>query len=191
MSAVSVFLLGSRSLSLAGVRLCERVGRSLAASGWSASVGCAVGADLGFVSGWLAVPGAAPRLSVFAVGGPSGVGFPASGSAWRVRLAAGAGSPVSWWAGGGPSVPLRVRLAARSSAALAGCRFAFGVVSSPSSRGSFRSLRLAAAAGAVCFVVPVGFAPSLLPALGRGAWVRSSFRGVRCFRWSPEVSRGR
>lgn len=171
----SVVLLGSRWLPAAGLSLCARVGRSVAVSGLPVSVGCASGADLAFVAGVLA-GGGAGALSVFAVGGP----VPA------LAAAVGAGVPVRWWAGGGAGVPVRARLAARSSACVASVPsgFAFGVVSSPGSRGSFRSLRLAAAAGLVCSVVPVGFPASRLPALaGGGAWVAARWSGGPCWRW--------
>jgi hypothetical protein len=188
-----VFLLGSRSLPSAGWGVCRLLAARLARSGFSVSVGCAPGADLAFVSALCAVPGAAARLSVFAVGGPSGAGFPSPSVSLPVlRRAVSRGARVSWWAGGPAAAPLVSRLPARSSAALASVvsggglpRVAFGVVSSPSSRGSFRSLRLAAAAGLSCFVVPVGFSPRLLPRLGAGCWVRASFLGVPCFRWLP------
>ena len=180
------FLLGSRSLPPSGLAVCRSVGASLARLGVPGAVGCAPGADESFVSGWLSVPGAASRLSVFAVGSSSGEGFPVpSVSVPVVRRAAFLGAPVSWCAGGPLSLPLRVRLAARSSACLAASSgLAFAVVSSPVSRGSWRSLRLAFAAGLSCLVVPVGFPPSRLPRLAaRGAWVRDSFAGVACWRW--------
>jgi len=182
-----VSLVGSRSLCPAGSRLAFRLGRSLASSGFGAAVGCAPGADLAFVRGWLSAPSSsAARLAVFAVGGASGRGFPSPRVSLPVLLSAlAAGASVSWLAGGPLSVPLRRRLPARSDAAFrASSSFVLAVVSSPSSRGSFRSLRLAAAAGRVVLVFPVGFSPSLLPRLAaRGCWVRSGFRGFPCFRW--------
>ncbi len=184
-----VFFGGSRSLPRLGVSLSRSVAAAVAARGLAASVGCAPGADCAFVSAFVAA-GAASRLSVFAVGGASGAGFPVAGVSLPVlRAARASGAAVVWWAGGRSSVALRRRLPARSAASLAfaasGPRScAFFVVSSPRSAGSFRSLRLAAAAGLPCFVLPVGFPPSALPLLAPGGrWVRASFLGFRCFRW--------
>lgn len=185
-SGSSFFLLGSRSLPPAGVAVCASVGAAVARSGFGACVGCAPGADCSFVSAFLSVPGAAGRLSVFAVGGPSGAGFAVPAvSLPVVSAAAAAGASVSWWAGGS-SGPLAARLAARSSACCAASSsVAFAVVGSPASRGSFRSLRLAAARRLSCFVVPVGFPVSRLPRLAAvGCWVPASFLGAACFRWA-------
>jgi len=61
-------------------------------------------------------------------------------------------------------------------------------VSSPSSRGSFLSVRAAVAAGLLVVVFPVGFSPSLLPSLpGGGRWVPAASSGVWAsgWRWVP------
>jgi hypothetical protein len=111
------------------------------------AVGCAVGGDALIVSSALAL-GASSRLCVFAAFGPVSPPWPAarvfapgaSSSVSSVSGVAGAlasGASVSWWAGGGPAVPLAGRLASRSSAlvsavAASGAGRGFvGFVSSP------------------------------------------------------------
>lgn len=189
MSRPVVFVFGSRRLSSAGVALASSLGASLAGAGFGVSVGCAPGADLAFVRGVLSVPGGASVLSVFAAGGPGGAGLPA-GLGPGAAVAAAAGASVSWWAGGPRSVPLRVRLAARSAASLAGSSAGFGVavVGSWSSPGSRGSVRRALAAGQSVFVFPVGFPGGVAAARSAGwpgRWVRSSFFGLPCLLVSP------
>ena len=73
-------------------------------------------------SAWLAIPRwfrqrAGSQLQVFAAFGPDGAGAAGSVSAISiVSQVAVNGVPVSWWAGGPASVPLRGRLASRSLA---------------------------------------------------------------------------
>ena len=200
---------GSRSLPSFSVSggLVARVVGSVVASGRGVAVGCCVGADAAVLSARLRrrfpSSSSGSALSVFAVGGACGSGFWSGSAWWAVSLAAvlavspgsGCFAPVSvrWWAGGAASVPLRARLAARSSAlvsAVAAGGAGSGLVvflASPSSVGSVRSARLAAAAGLPVVVFPVGFAASALPSLGAGGWVPAAAAGVwaRGFRWLP------
>lgn len=188
--AVLVLVGGSRSLPAAGVSACSALAGRAAALGWGAVVGCAAGADVSFLSAFVAA-GAGPRASVFAVGGPSGSGFLApSVSVPVVRSVAAAGGSVSWWAGGGPSVPLRGRLSRRSVAAASvpGVGQGFWVVSSPSSRGSLLSASVAAGRGVPVVFLCAGFAPgalSPLPGLA-GAWVSCGVLfGLAAVCWVP------
>jgi hypothetical protein len=153
------------------------------------AVGCAVGGDALVVSSALAL-GASSRLRVFAAFGPVSPPWPAAGafapgassSVSSVSGVAGAlatGTSVTWWAGGGPSVPLAGRLASRSAAlvsavASSGAGRGFvGFVSSPcpaglgpspslsacfsgSGSGSWASLALASGLGLPVVVFPVG-----------------------------------
>ena len=183
-AALPVAVVGSRSLPAGGAALVGRVVSALVRAGRPLCVGCAVGADAAAVSAALA-SGAASRLSVFAVGGPRGAGF-WSGSAFAGVVSAGlAGASVYWWSGGGPSAPLRARLACRSRAcvtAAPGGLVAF--LSSPSSVGSLGAVSLAASSGFPVCVFCLGFSPSLLPVpVPGGAWVPAAASGL----WSAAV----
>lgn len=105
---------GSRSLSA----LPAGVLPALVASGASFRVGCCVGFDALAVS---FLQSAAPgRLAVCAAFGPGGVGSCSLSAVSVVSSAGRAGVPVSFWAGGGPAVPLVGRLAQRSAAVVRG-----------------------------------------------------------------------
>jgi hypothetical protein len=181
------------------------------------AVGCAVGDDALIVSSALAL-GASSRLCVFAAFGPVSSPWPAarvvvpgaSSSVSSVSGVAGAlaaGASVSWWAGGGPAVPLAGRLASRSAAlvsavAASGAGRGFvGFVSSPcpaglgpspfpsacfsgSGSGSWASLALAAGLGLPVVVFPVGLPASALPAWA-GSWVTLTGAWSRGFRFVP------
>ena len=163
-----VAVAGSRSLPAESSPLVAAVCRSLVASGRSLAVGCATGADAAALA---SVPVAAVRC--FAAFGP-GPGFAGS---WRGSAApaigrfAAAGGRVVWLAGGPVSLPLRLRLAARTRAvvaeASAGCVVFFGL---PTSRGSALAASLAVGRGLPVFAFPVGFPGLLLPSLGSGQW---------------------
>ena len=190
---------GSRALPSSAASLVARVVASVVRSGRGVAVGCASGADAFALSAALA---SGARLSVFAVGGPSGRGFWRCSAFSLVSRAAASGASVSWWAGGRCSCPscsgsgsgrcpsLVGRLRRRS---LAFVRFVassgsgaglVAFVSSPSSRGSFLSVRAAVRAGLPVVVFPVGFSPSLLPSLpGGGRWVPAASSGVWASGW--------
>ena len=191
---------GSVSSLVVGV-----VGSVLGAPGGrGVAVGCAIGGDALVVSSALAASGAA-RLSVFAAFGPVSPPWPAAcvsapgasssaSSVSGVTVALAAGASVSWWAGGGPGVPLAGRLAGRSVALVlvvagsgAGRGFVgfvtspcpSGLVSSASpsacfsghGSGSWGSLALASGCGLPVVVFPVGAlaSPCALPA-SWGSW---------------------
>jgi len=172
----------------------------------SVAVGCALGGDALVVSSALAsFACASSRLSVFAAFGPVSPPWPAAcvsapgasssvSSVSGVAAALAAGASVSWWAGGGPAVPLAGRLASRSAAlvsavAVSGAGRGFvGFVSSPcppglgpsfspsacfsgSGSGSWGSLALAVGLGLPVVVFPVGVFASAgaLPA-SWGSW---------------------
>ena len=186
------------------------------------AVGCAVGGDALVVSSALAL-GASSRLRVFAAFGPVSPPWPAArdfapGASSSVSSVSGvadalaAGAYVSWWAGGGPSVPLAGRLASRSSALVSAVvasgagRGFVGFVSSPcpaglspspspsacfsgSGSGSWASLALAIGLGLPVVVFPLppsGHGPSLdLPAFWPGSWVPLSGVWAGGFRFVP------
>lgn len=127
MTAPMVMLTGSRDLPrTANI---AAVVSELVADGAHLVTGCATGADAQVIRAALAR--GAPRataLSVLAAHGPvapsslaSGYSAPGSWSGSAVAAVAAAqraGASVSWWAGGGPDVALRARLARRSLAAV-------------------------------------------------------------------------
>lgn len=189
-----VAVAGSRSLPPQASALVGRVSRALVRGGCSLVVGCCVGADAAVLSS--GVP--ASVLRVFAAFGPVSPPWraarycaPGASSLSAVSAVASAllaGSPVVWWAGGGPSVPLGVRLAARTRAvvaqASAGLVVFFG---SPFSRGSLLAAGCAVARSLPAVAFPVGFPGSALPSLGAGAWAPVGGRGVwsSAWRWVP------
>jgi hypothetical protein len=162
-----VAVAGSRSLPPGGAPRVAGVARLLVAVGASLVVGCAVGADATVVA---AVPLAA--LRILAAFGPGGAGAWAGSAVAAVRAFAAAGGAVVWWAGGGPAVPLRARLAARTRAVVANASAGLVVFfGSPASRGSVLAAQLAAARGLPVVAFPLGLAPAQLPLLGCGSWV--------------------
>jgi predicted Rossmann fold nucleotide-binding protein DprA/Smf involved in DNA uptake len=174
-----VAVAGSRLLPPGGAQRVAGVARSLVAAGASLVVGCAVGADAAVVA---AVPLAS--LQVLAAFGPGGAGAWAGSAVSAVRAFAASGGSVSWWAGGGPAVPLRARLAARTRAVVA--KASAGLVvffASLASRGSVLAAQLAAARGLPVVAFPLGFAPVQLPLLGCGSWVSAGGSGVWAGAW--------
>ncbi|HZB08356.1 MAG TPA: hypothetical protein VE525_04495 [Rubrobacter sp.] len=131
--------------------------------------------DLEEVAGTALALGASSRLCVFAAFGPVSPPWPAarlfapgaSSSVSSVSGVAGAlaaGASVSWWAGGGPTVPLAGRLASRSSA----------LVSAVAASGAGRDF-----VGFVSSACPAGLGPSSFPSAcfsGSGSGPRASWR---------------
>jgi len=199
---------GSRSLAPRFSSLVSRVVSSVLSSGRSVAVSCCSGADqfaLSAALGSLPAPGSAPWLRVFAAFGPGGLAsagrfsaVPAVSVAFARSVSPGHGlsAPVSvrFWAGGGPGVPLRARLAARSSALVSavaasgpGAGLVAFVSSGPGRRcGSWRSVRLAAGAGVPVVVFLCGCSPSVLPPLFGGSWSPAgSGLWASAWRWAP------
>jgi hypothetical protein len=175
-----VALAGSRRLPPGGAALAARVARGLLGSGRSLVLGCCVGAD---VAALAACPVGVP-VRVLAAFGPGGSGAGRHSAVAQVRAFAAAGGAVSWWAGGGPAVPLAWRLAARTRAvARAGSGGAVVLFGSPGSRGSALACRAAAAQGSPVLAFPLGFPGALLPELGAGAWAPAGGAGVWAGAW--------
>lgn len=166
---------GSRSLS----SLPAGVLPALVASGAAFRVGCCVGFDALAVSFLQsAVPG---RLSVFAAFGPGGAGACSLSAVAVVSSAARAGVPVSFWAGGGPAVPLVGRLAQRSAAVVRGSSAL--VLFSPGTGSMAGAGVPALRAGLPVFAFsPV--APGPVPGFS-GRWSPVSLLGFSCWQWSP------
>ncbi len=172
---------------------------SVVASGRGVAVGCCVGGDRLVLSAVPSAVAAAGRLSVFAAFGPGGAGACSASAVGPVLAAAAAGGSVRWWAGGGPGVPLRGRLASRSVAlvravAASGPGASFvGLVASPCpaglrpsavwsscGSGSWSSLALAAGLGVPVVVFPLGWSWS---SPWPGCWSPGPWPGS--WRWRP------
>lgn len=209
-----VGFVGSRGLSSRWSALVGRVVSSVARAGRGVAVGCASGGDALALAAALPSGGGlrVPLLRVFAAFGPGGAGACGVSAVSLVSQVASFPSAffggglrclVSWWAGGGPSVPLRARLRGRSSAvvaAVAASGSGRGLVAFVSggpgaSRGSWRSVRLAAAAGVPVVVFPCGCSRSCFPVVLGSRWV-SAGSGVWASGWrlvpaggpSPDLS---
>ena len=203
---------GVRSLAPSAAPLVASLVGSVLAGGRSVVSGCAVGADAAAVSAALSA-GAGARLGVLCAFGPSGAGRFGRSSAPAASLlpVVAAGGRVSFWAGGGPSVPGRARLVRRSLAfvsAVAASGSGRGLVAfvgapppsafgAPGSSGwpscgsgSWGSVGAAALRGVPVVVFPLAGWPagSSLPLLPgpAGSWVPAASSGVWSggWRWS-------
>jgi hypothetical protein len=132
--------------------------------------GCAAGAPLRVLCAW----------------GPGSAGAGPASAVDAVLATAAADVPVTWWAGGGPDVPLRARLAARTRAmvaeASAGC-VVFPASPAVVGSGSWLAASAATDRGLPVVAFPVGFAPAQLPELGAGAWLPVGGSGVWAGAW--------
>lgn len=191
---------GSRVVPGSAAPLVGAVVRSVLASGRGVAVGCASGGDALVVRAVLAAGVSPSRLRLFAVGGSCGSGFWRGSALPAVRAAASWGAVVRWWAGGGASVPLRSRLAARSRACFRAALgspapgvVAFVVGGFSASAGSWSSVRFAlrSCPSVPVVVFPVGCSVSCFPrsfaGVGAGSWVPAASSGVWAsgFRWVP------
>jgi hypothetical protein len=222
MSAPLVMLAGSRDL-VAGTAEIAPVVSDLVACGSRLVTGCATGADALVIRAALALGSRSTMaLSILAAHGPVSPSWPAarysapgswSGSAVAdVAAAMLAGVSVSWWAGGGPDVDLRARLARRSLAAVrlvAAGGPGSGIVAWPATlppfpfragpwpscgSGTWASVAAAARLGLPVVVFPVGPLASvslsswpLLPAGGHWAPMSSGPLSGAAL-WSPPSS---
>jgi len=176
---------GSRALSDMGTARARSLAARVVQGGGSLVVGCAKGADAAAIAAAGAL--APSRVHVLAAFGPVSPSWPAPNARYSAPGACAAsavrevaehlhaGGRVSWWAGGGPDMPIAARLAARTRAVVAaaegGLILVFG---SPQSRGSLGAGRLAAARGLPVYAWALGFPPGQLPPLGPGRWVSGS-----------------
>ena len=196
--AVSVVAVaGSRQLPHAGVALVQQVAAALVAGGQSLAVGCCVGADAAVLSAVAAGQLPASRAQVFAAFGPVSPPFqaarhtaPGAFALSAVGPVAGAllaGASVSWWAGGGPGVPLGARLSARTRAVVGAAGGLVAFPAGPGSCGTALAIECAVSRGLPVVAFPVGFPGRLLPLPGSGVWVPlgGSAPWSLGFRWSP------
>lgn len=199
-----VGIAGSRSLGSEVQGMVDRVVQSVVAAGRTVATGCAVGVDAMALQARLALPmmesTSWQALQVFAIGGREGDGFWRGSAVQQVQQAKalarsgghGTMAPVAvhWWAGGKEEVPLRVRLARRTSAmamAIATGSSGSGLVAfmnSPHSIGTRKTIDLVARGEKPIVVFPIGFKVEKLKMLGQGSW-QVAGQGVwsRGYRW--------
>ncbi|NCC94801.1 MAG: hypothetical protein EOM10_16300 [Opitutae bacterium] len=205
MNGPVVMLAGPRDLP-PGVADIAPVVSALVAAGVRLVTGCAKGADALVIRSALGLGSVGvSALEVLAAHGPVSSSLTVarysapgawSGSALEdVAAAVSAGVSVTWWAGGGPDLVLRARLARRSRAGIQRVAAGgpgsglvawpmvlpprpFGSGAWPScGSGTWSSIAAAARLGLPVVVVPVGnlhnLSPSVWPDLGaRGHWSR-------------------
>ncbi|MGY6217343.1 hypothetical protein ACW73L_19490 [Methylolobus aquaticus] len=178
-----VAVAGSRAVSSQLAVLVGPVCRALVRGGCSMAVGCCAGVDAAV----LAAVGRgfpAARVTCFAAFGPGGAGAGPASAVAAVQAFAAAGGAVSWWAGGGPAVPLFARLAARTGSVVA--QASAGAVvffAAPVSRGSALAVRLALARGLPVLAFPLGFPGAALPLPRAGVWVPAGLSGPWSGAW--------
>ncbi|TCT21190.1 hypothetical protein EDC35_10443 [Thiobaca trueperi] len=162
---------GSRVLGSESSQLATAAASALLARGHRLAVGCCTGADACALSAAVAL-GLACRVEVFAAFGasiPPGrwpLGACPASAVSEVRRAVSEGAQLRAWAGGGVSVPLSTRLAARTRAVARACNAGAVVVLAPHSKGSLILARAVAGRGLPVVVVPV--AGAALPVLSAG-----------------------
>jgi hypothetical protein len=186
---------GSRSLPPEASTLVTAVALELVAGGCSIVCGCCAGADAAVLAALAGAGGctAGAPLHVLCAWGPGGAGAGPASAVDVVLAAARAGVPVDWWSGGGPSVPLRARLVARTRAVVAGA--SAGCVVFPTSPAVVGSGSWLAASAAVARELPVvafplGFPAAALPELGVGAWAPVGGSGVWVDAWLWSLAPG-
>lgn len=151
MSQSFVLFCGSRSFGSAFRSVIRLSVLSVLDRGRGVSVGCAVGADAFALDAALSFLGSRDlpsRLKVFCAFGPGGAGAWSGSSVALVERAATLGASVSWWSGGGASVPLVARLRQRSrSAVLASSLVLAFLWGDLPCRGTFGTVRFAESLG--------------------------------------------
>jgi predicted Rossmann fold nucleotide-binding protein DprA/Smf involved in DNA uptake len=174
-----VALAGSRALPSGGASVVSNVVQSLQSSGCSLVCGCCVGVDEIVIR--VASPSA---LRVMAAFGPGGHGSCFLSAVNAIDNHYQLDGLVSWWSGGGPGVPLRVRLARRTLAVVSAASAGLVVFpSSPTSRGSWLAARLAVGRALPVVAFPLGFSSAELPYLGSGQWLPVYGSGVWALAW--------
>ena len=155
----------------------QSVVAGLVRAGFAVSVGCSQGADAA------AIRAAGPAgCRVFAAWGPRGAGAVPVSAVREVLAHGSAAGAVTWWAGGGPSVPARARLARRTHAVIATANRAAVVWLAPGSSGSLLAARAAARAGLPVIAFPLY---GELPSLGMGQWASGlPGRWARARKWT-------
>ena len=165
----SIALGGGRSLGLMDAHIAARLALAVIADGRPLVVGCAKGADAAAVR---ALSGS-NQLQIYAAWGADGKGACGWSAVGEVQGAYIHGSPVAWWAGGGPLVFLSHRLSRRTLAVAGACQAgAVTVWGSPSAIGTALLARAVATRGLPVMAVTTRCSPAQLPPLGAGAWVQ-------------------
>lgn len=178
-----IAIVGGRQVPSAVVEQVAEVACMLVARGHSLVTGCATGADRAAIAAALAGRVPLASLQVLAAFGPGGEGACQVSAITSVEAFAARGGGVIWWAGGGPGVPVRARLAERAARVVAIA--SGGLVAFQPGAGSWRACRLAVRRG-----LPVVVFDRVLQSLGAGRWVPCPGGGVwsQAWHWCPEPS---
>ena len=171
-----IAIVGGRQVPPVVAAQVAQVAAALVGRGHTLVTGCATGADRAAVAAALAGHVPLASLQVLAAFGPQGQGACQVSAVTTVQAFATRGGLVSWWAGGGPGVPLRARLSGRAAQVVAAAES--GLVAFQPGRGSWRACRLAAARG-----LPVVVFSQALESLGAGQWVPCPGGGVWAAAW--------
>jgi hypothetical protein len=181
-----VAVVGSRSLPSGGVALVSHVSCALSRTGHTLAVGCAHGADAAVLNCVIQNKISASSVQCFSAFGQDRSGSCGVSAVAMVSAFSGLGGSVSWWAGGGSSVPVRGRLAVRARAVVSSASVSVvAFFSSASSIGTFKACQFGASRGLSVVAFPLGFSGSSLPSLGSGSWVVVGGSGIwsNSFRW--------
>ncbi len=158
---------GSRVLSAAGAELVAVTAAKIISSGCSLAVGCCTGVDAAVLSAGL--PVASVQCST--VFGPDGTGVGPFSNVDGVLSFSNRGGAVNWCAGGALSLPLPVRLVARTRSVVNSANQGLVVFfNGPRSRGSLLACRLADNRGLPVWAFPLDFSGRYLPCPGAGCW---------------------
>ena len=146
---VQVAFVGSRVLSDTDCTLVSRLASSVVRAGGCVRVGCATGADRSALLGASSVSVLA--VSVFAAFGSDGQGSCQVSAVSDVSEFASQDGAVSWWSGGGPAVPLKVRLAVRARKVVSGSSSVVAFFGGSNSVGTLRACQFAVSLGLPVF----------------------------------------
>jgi len=183
--AATVYFGGTRSLPPSAFPLVADVVDAFLTSGFSLSVGCAIGADAAVIQAVLLRPSSFPRVTIRAAFDASGSGSWSASAVDLVRLAASRGIPVVWSSPSLLRARLVARLMARSRAGLVGASFA--VFFAPGN-GSLKVAQIAVNQNIPVFAYSP-LRPSAPPRDCAGVWAQASLFGVLglppCWHWNP------
>ncbi len=158
---------GSRVLSAAGEEIVLETAVKMIRSGCAISVGCCTGVDAAVLTAGL--PVASVQCST--VFGPDGAGSGPFSNVDGILSFSRRGGAVNWCAGGAISLPLPVRLVARTRSIVNSANQGLIVFfNGPRSRGSLLACRIASNRGLPVWAFPLGFSGRDLPCPSAGHW---------------------
>ena len=165
--AAVIAVAGSRVISAAGAELVTVTAAKMISSGCSLAVGCCTGVDAAVLSADLSVA----SVQCSAVFGPDGSGAGPFSNVDGVLSFNRCGGVINWCAGGALSLPLPVRLVARTRSVISSSNQGLIVFfNGQRSRGSLLACRLADSMGLPVWAFPLDFSGRYLPCPGAGHW---------------------